>query len=53
MCMCVQTGLPVYVCVSLLQSGIDFRQNIDEIMELPSFFDISLLMCNCPIPSVD
>lgn len=53
MCARVQAGWPVHVCVSVLQSGIDFRWNIDEIMQLPSFFDSSLLACNCPVASVD
>lgn len=37
--MLVQTALPVHICVSVVQSGIDFRQNIDKIMKFPSFFD--------------
>lgn len=54
--MLVQTALPVHICVSVLQSGIDFRQNIDKIMKLPSFFDIFFVLfflCNCPILCVD
>lgn len=32
MCVCVhvQTGLPIYICVSVLRSGIDFRQKRDN-----------------------
>lgn len=38
MCVCVhvQRGLHTYICVSVLQSGIDFRENINKIMQLPS-----------------
>lgn len=31
-CMHVQAGLHIHICVSVLQSGIDFRQTIGEIM---------------------